>query len=296
MVRKHVLVVAALFAAACTAEPAPAPSTTTVPLKPPTLVNEVVPPQDVITVVRDVVDGRTVEFADGTKVRISLLAEPEDCFAEAALNFARSALLARSVRYTGVAFGEVELELEDGTDYAVLAVRQGVLRPEGVDGGPLISAREEASAAKRGLWGPPCDGSGTSKPAPTTTTTTATTTPPPRPTTTTPPPPARACKVAYRVSDQWQGGFQASVEVRNTGTDAIDGWVLRWAFANGESVREMWNATPRQYGPVVSAVNAGYNPKIAAGSSVQIGYNGTSRGSHRAPGSFTLNGVQCSAG
>ncbi|HUQ61156.1 cellulose binding domain-containing protein [Lentzea sp.] len=295
VLRKHVLVSVALLATACTAEPAPVPSTSTVPLKPPTLVNEIVPPQDVITVVRDVVDGRTVELADGTKVRIALLAEPKECFAGAALNFARSTLLARSVRYTGVTLGEVDLELEDGTDYAVLAVRQGALRPEGVDGGPLVDARDEAQAARRGLWGPPCDGSDTSKPAPTTTT--APTTTPPRPTTTPPPPPpAKACAVTYRVVNQWQGGFQVSVTVRNTGTAAVDGWVLRWAFSGGESIREMWDATGRQYGPAVSAANAGYNPKIAAGSSVQFGYNGSSRGSHRAPGAFTLDGTQCSVG
>ncbi|HEX7301897.1 cellulose binding domain-containing protein [Lentzea sp.] len=295
MLRKHVLVVA-LLASACTATPAPPPSSsTTVPLKPPTLVNEVVPPQDVITVVRDVVDARTVEFADGTIVRVALLAEPKPCFAEAALNFARSTLLARAVRYTGVTLGEVNLELEDGTDYAVLAVQQGAVRPEGVDGGPLISAREEATAARRGLWGPPCDGSDTSKPAPTTTTTVPpTTTTPPRPTTT--PPPAKACAVSYRVVQQWQGGFQVSVTVRNTGTAAVNGWVLRWAFSGGESVREMWDATARQYGSAVSASNASYNPRIAAGASVQFGFNGISRGSHQAPGAFSLNGAQCSAG
>ncbi|MFD5830703.1 cellulose binding domain-containing protein [Lentzea sp. NPDC060358] len=296
MLRKHVLVLA-LLASACTAEPAPPPpSSTTVPLKPPTLVNEVVPPQDVLTVVRDVVDARTVEFADGTIVRIALLAEPKPCFAESSLAFARSTLLARSVRYSGVTLGEVNLELEDGTDYAVLAVRQGALRPEGVDGGPLVSAREEASAARRGLWGPPCDGSDTSKPAPTTTTTVPppTTTTAPRPTTTTPP--AKPCSVAYRVTGQWQGGFQVSVTVRNTGTAAVNGWAVRWSFSGGEALREMWDASGRQSGAAVSASNLGYNARIAPGGSVQFGFNGSSRGTHRAPGAFTLNGAQCAVG
>jgi endonuclease YncB( thermonuclease family) len=298
--RSHLLVMLVLLTGACTAEPAAPPPSTQSYLKQPTLINEVVPPQDVITVVRDVIDGRTVELADGSKVRIALLAPPAPCWAEASLSFARTTLLASSVRFTGLTPGEVNLELEDGTDYAVLAVQQGAMRPEGVDGGPLIAAQAEASAAKRGLWGPPCDGSGTAKPSPAPTTTPSTP-PPSRPaptttTTTTPPPPARPCAVAYRIVGQWQGGFQATVTVRNTGTTTTNGWTLRWNFANGESVREMWNASPRQFGATVDAVNADYNPQIAPGGSVEVGFNGNSHGVQTAPSSFTFNGAQCSVG
>ncbi|GLY47019.1 cellulose-binding domain-containing protein [Lentzea sp. NBRC 102530] len=291
MARGHLLVMLLLLTA-CTAEPAaeeprpvPTPSFTA-----PTLVGKVVPPQNVLTVVRDVIDARTVEFVDGTRVQISLLAEPKECFAKASLDFARKTLLATSVRYTVLTVGEVNLELEDGTDYAVLSVQQGALRPDGVDGGPLIAAQEEAKAAKRGLWGPPCEGSDTSKPVPTTTTPpppTTTTTPPP------PPPPARACAVSYRVTGQWQGGFQASVTVRNTGSEKVNGWSLLWAFPNGESVREAWDASARQYGSYVSATNLSYNRQIAAGGSVQFGFNGNSRGTHRPPTAFALNNVKC---
>ncbi|MFI6096192.1 cellulose-binding domain-containing protein [Lentzea sp. NPDC051213] len=297
MARKYLLVMLVLLVGACSAEPpAPPPSTRTSP-KPPSLINEVVPPQEVLTVVRDVIDGRTVELADGTKVRIALLAPPAACWSGAALTFARTTLLARSVRFTGLTPGEVNLALEDGTDYAVLAVQQGVLRAEGVDGGPLLSAESEAAAAKRGLWGPPCEGLDQSKPVQPTTTTPPPPAPPTRPaptTTTVPPPPARACAVAYRLTGQWQGGFQASVTVRNTSAVATNGWTLRWSFAHGETVRDMWNATPRQSGATVNAANADYNPQIAPGGSVQIGFNGNSRGATPAPAAFTLNGAQCS--
>ncbi|MGI5507323.1 cellulose binding domain-containing protein [Lentzea sp. CA-135723] len=291
MARGHLLVMLLLLTA-CTAEPAaeepppaPTPSFTA-----PTLVGKVVPPQDVLTVVRDVIDGRTVEFVDGTRVRVALLAEPKECFAKASLDFARSTLLATSVRYTVLTLGEVNLELEDGTDYAVLAVQRGALRPEGVDGGPLVAAQEEAKAGKRGLWGPPCEGSDTSKPVPTTTTTT-----PPPPTTTAPPPPrpAKACSVSYRITGQWQGGFQASVIVRNTGTEKVTGWSLLWTFSSGESVRDAWDASVRQYSSLVSASNTGYNQQIASGGSVQFGFNGSTRGSARPPTAFVLNNVKC---
>lgn len=290
MARRHLLVLSVLLIGACSAAPAaPAPLPQT-PLKPPTLVNEVVPPQNVLTVVRDVVDGRTVEFADGTKVRIALLAEPKECFAKAALDFARSTLLASSVRFTVLTIGEVNLELEDGTDYAVLAVRQGALKPEGVDGGPMIAARDEATAAKRGLWGPPCEGSDTTKPAPPTTTTTKA----PPPAAAAPPKPAKACAAAYRITGQSQGRFQATLTVRNTGTEAVNGWSLLWTVSNGDTLQNVSNASGRQYGAIVSVANETANRQIASGGSVQLGITGTTRGTHKAPTAFVFNSVQCS--
>ncbi|RDI16820.1 cellulose-binding domain-containing protein [Lentzea flaviverrucosa] len=306
--RKHWLVVLVLLTGACTAEPpSPAPSSRT-PWKPPSLVNEEARYQGVLHFVRDVIDGRTVELADGTKARIAQLAEPPACWSEGALSFARTTLLATAVRISPVVSGDVNLTLEDGTDYALLAVRQGVLRAQGVDGGALLTAESEAAGANKGLWGPPCDGldaplppATTGLPAPDTTAApprpVPTTTVPPRPapTTTVPPkPPARTCAVAYRISGQWPGGFQANVNVRNTGSTSVNGWTLRWSFANGQTVTEMWNAKARQSGATVNAANADYNPQIQPGGSVSIGFNGSVRGSNSVPGAFTLNGQSCS--
>ncbi|MGI5507369.1 cellulose binding domain-containing protein [Lentzea sp. CA-135723] len=354
-----------LLAGACSAEPpVPAP-VTTMPWRPPTLVNEQVPYERVLHVVRDVVDGRTVELADGRKVQIAQLAAPVGCWAEGALAFARTTLLASAVRISPVRSGDVRLELEDGTDYAVLAVRQGVVRAQGVDGGPLstaesgtaanaqplptagsesaanaqvaptagseaaansrplLIAQAEAAAAGRGVWGPPCDTSTPATPGladpghlnpghpdlgqptprqptpgqPAPGNTSGTTTKAPAPTNARPPaPPSQACVVAYRVTGQWPGGFQASVSVRNTGSSSVDGWTLRWTFANGQSVTDMWNARARQSGAVVNALNADYNPHIAPGGEVVIGFNGATRAGNSAPGAFTLNGLPCGAG
>ena len=308
MARKNLLVVLVLLTGACTAGPQePAPTTRT-PWKPPSLINDEARSQGVLHFVRDVIDGRTVELADGTTVRVAQVAVPENCWAQNALAFARTTLLASAVRITSFVSGEVNLVLEDGTDYAVLAVRQGVLRANGVDGGPLVAAESEAVAAKAGLWGPPCDGRGAvppvpsatvpqlPAPAPTTAPDRPTTTVPPRPAPTTEPPrpPARVCAVSYRVVHQWPGGFQANVIVRNTGSGAINGWTLRWNFTDGQGVNEMWNATARQSGATVNAVNASYNPQIQPGGSVTIGFNGSVRGGNSAPGAFTLNGQTCS--
>src|SRR5690349_19182267 len=128
------------------------------PVKQPSLINEDTRPENVLHFVRDVLDARTVELADGTAVRVAQLAAPPDCWSAGALAFARTTLLASAVRINRFLSGEVNLTLEDGTDYALLAVQRGVLRAEGADGGPLISAETEAAAANRGLWGPPCNG------------------------------------------------------------------------------------------------------------------------------------------
>lgn len=323
MARKNLLVVLVLLTGACTAQPpAPAPTTRT-PWKPPSLLNQEGPAQGVLQFVRDVIDARTVELADGSKVRVAQLAPPATCWEASALDFARTTLLASTVRITTFLSGEVNLVLEDGTDYALLAVQRGILRSQGVDGGPLMAAESEAAAANVGLWGPPCEGldlaqpspqtpqlpphqpgqpptqnqpapnppGGTTsppKPAPTTTQ------PRPAPTTTTVPrPPARVCAVAYQVTNEWPGGFQVNMTVRNIGSSTINGWTVRWTFPNGQSIREMWNATPRQYGATVDASNASYNGQITPGGTVTIGFNGNMSWGNGEPGAFTLNGQSC---
>jgi mannan endo-1,4-beta-mannosidase len=102
-----------------------------------------------------------------------------------------------------------------------------------------------------------------------------------------------ACSVAYRVTSQWQSGFQGDVVVKNTGSAAVNGWTVKWTFANGQAVTQMWNATASQSGSQVSAVNAAYNPAIPAGGSVGFGFTGTWTGSNTAPAAFTLNGASC---
>ena len=279
------LLVLALLAGCSAPPPAPAPPTRA-SQKPPTLVNEQVRSEGVLHFVREVLDGRTVELADGTKARIAQLAAPPACGEAGALSFARTTLLASAVRISPVLSGDVKLTLEDGTDYALLAVRQGALRAEGPDGGALLTAESEAAAAHRGLWGPPCEAPVV---APPTTTVRSSA----RLTSTTPPP-ARTCAVSYRLSGQWPGGFQAHVNVRNTGTAPINGWVVRWTFASGQVVTEMWNGTSKQFRGTVDAVNAHYNAAIPPGGSVEIGFNGSAQRGNAAPTAFTLNNQPCS--
>ncbi|MEV6715563.1 cellulose-binding domain-containing protein [Lentzea sp. NPDC051208] len=270
----------------------------------PTLVNE--SRGDVPAVVRAVVDGRTVELDSGERVEVSLLAQPAACWAAGARAFAEKWLLGKTVRVTALTPGEVNLRLEDGTDYASLAVREGVLRAQ-TAAGSLAEAELGAAREDRGLWGAPCNGMDAT---PTTTTTTTTAapsaqrveSPESKPTTTVPSPvvtstpPAPACAVAYRVEGQWQDGFQGRITISNTGGAPINGWTLRWSFADGQSVRQMWNASVSQRGSAVAATGVDQARSISPRGHVEIGFLGTFRDRNTAPASFTLNGTACTTG
>lgn len=147
----------------------------------------------------------------------------------------------------------------------------------------------------------------TTTPTPTQTTTptptpTKTTTPTPTPTKTTTPtptptqPPTANCKVQYVITNQWPGGFGATINITNTGTTAINGWTLKFTFANGQTISQLWNGSVSQSGSAVTVTNVSYNGSIPAGSSVNPapGFNGNWNGTNSVPTSFTLNGSTCS--
>ncbi|MFC5827999.1 cellulase family glycosylhydrolase [Nonomuraea insulae] len=103
---------------------------------------------------------------------------------------------------------------------------------------------------------------------------------------------ATGCRVAYKVSSQWTGGFTANVDVTNLG-DPINGWSLAWSFPSGQAVTQAWNATVTSSGAQVTAVNASYNGAVATDATVSFGFNGSWSGGNAVPAAFTLNGVTC---
>lgn len=104
---------------------------------------------------------------------------------------------------------------------------------------------------------------------------------------------AAGCRVDYRVTNQWGGGFGADVTVTNLG-DPVNGWTLTWSFTAGQQVTQVWNATVTQSGAQVTAHDAGYNAAIGTGGTANFGFNGSwNDTSNPAPASFALNGVTC---
>jgi len=107
-----------------------------------------------------------------------------------------------------------------------------------------------------------------------------------------------ACSVGYTINSQWPGGFGAAITINNTGTTAVSSWTLTWAFANGQTISQLWNGNATQSGANVTVTNESYNGSIPAGGSLTgIGFNATWNNSTNAvPASFALNGVTCTGG
>jgi expansin (peptidoglycan-binding protein) len=118
--------------------------------------------------------------------------------------------------------------------------------------------------------------------------------PSPSPSPTTTPTAGTACRVGYSVND-WGGGFTGTMTLTNTGTTALNGWTLRFAFPGNQQIGQGWSATWAQSAANVTATNASYNGNLTPGASTQIGFNGTYTGSNPLPTAFTLNGVTCAA-
>ncbi|HEX7737108.1 MAG TPA: cellulase family glycosylhydrolase [Ktedonobacteraceae bacterium] len=117
------------------------------------------------------------------------------------------------------------------------------------------------------------------------------TTPTPTPTQTS----GSSCKVQYAITNQWQGGFGANITITNTGSTAINGWSLKFSFANGQTITQLWNGSYTQSGSAVTITNLSYNASIAPGATLSSnpGFNGNWNGSNSAPTAFTLNGTAC---
>jgi len=100
------------------------------------------------------------------------------------------------------------------------------------------------------------------------------------------------CTVKYTASS-WNTGFTGSVKVTNSGSSALTSWSLKFSFANGQAVTQGWSAKWSQSGAVVTAANEAWNGNLAAGGTVDIGFNGSHTGTNTNPTAFTLNGAAC---
>ncbi|GAA0260397.1 glycoside hydrolase family 48 protein [Saccharothrix mutabilis subsp. mutabilis] len=103
---------------------------------------------------------------------------------------------------------------------------------------------------------------------------------------------AVACTVEYKVTSQWQGGFGASVAIRNQG-DPVNNWRLTWTFPDGQRVQQGWNGTFSQSGNAVTVTAPSWAPNLAAGAQYSVGFNGSWTGQNRPPTDFAINGTPC---
>jgi hypothetical protein len=107
------------------------------------------------------------------------------------------------------------------------------------------------------------------------------------------------CRITYSASN-WGGtpGFTANLTLVNTGTTALAGWTLSFAFTAGQRLTAPgWSAnwTQAAGSSTVTATNLDWNGNLAPNASTSFGFNGTFNGtSNPAPTSFTVNGNTCS--
>jgi hypothetical protein len=101
------------------------------------------------------------------------------------------------------------------------------------------------------------------------------------------------CTVTYSLINSWPGGFQGQTVVKNTGSNAINGWTLAWTFPGDQKITQLWNGTHTQYREAIRVTNASYNAAIPPGGTATVGFTGTFTSNDTSPSAFTLNGKPC---
>ncbi|RVX47691.1 GDSL-like lipase/acylhydrolase family protein [Nonomuraea polychroma] len=91
------------------------------------------------------------------------------------------------------------------------------------------------------------------------------------------------CTATYKNAGQWQGGFQGEVTVKNTGTTPMNGWTVRWTFANGQQISQIWNGTLSASGADVTVRNVNWNGSLAPGATATFGFLASWNGTNTAP-------------
>lgn len=110
--------------------------------------------------------------------------------------------------------------------------------------------------------------------------------------------PPAGCHVRYTVNASWPGHFQVSMAITNTSSTPVNGWALRWEYANGQRITQLWDGVAHQNGRYVTVNNAFYNPSIAPGGTLGgVGFNAERDDFTNAkPPNFTLNNRRCTVG
>ncbi|MEN3358495.1 MAG: mannan endo,4-beta-mannosidase, partial [Mycobacteriales bacterium] len=103
--------------------------------------------------------------------------------------------------------------------------------------------------------------------------------------------------VTYKNTNQWGTGFQGDVTIRNNAAAAINGWTLRWTWANGQVITQSWNSKFTQTTADAAVTNEAWTANIGGnGGTVSFGFIANWSGTNTAPTAFTLNNTTCTAG
>lgn len=86
--------------------------------------------------------------------------------------------------------------------------------------------------------------------------------------------PPAGVQCTYKVDNQWNTGFVATIRLTNTGTQTVNGWSVNWAYPAGVTRTNGWNANVTGTNPY-NATPLSWNSAIAPGQFVEFGMQGT---------------------
>jgi endoglucanase len=117
--------------------------------------------------------------------------------------------------------------------------------------------------------------------------------PAPSPQAPTPVTPSTFCTTASRTFSDWGTGYNADLELTNTGAGPVNGWTVTWQFSGDEKVRELWNGRFTQEGRKVSVTDAGWNAGLPQNSAAYLGFIVEYSGEPGSISKITFNGFPC---
>ncbi|MET9800017.1 lytic polysaccharide monooxygenase [Streptomyces sp. NPDC006368] len=100
-------------------------------------------------------------------------------------------------------------------------------------------------------------------------------TPGPTPTPTPTPAPTGVCSAAQRTVNVWNGGYQAEVTVKNTGTAPLPSWMVHATLPDGQRVDSVWNGTLGGSGTAITVSSVAWNGNLAPGATTTYGFTAT---------------------
>jgi len=101
-----------------------------------------------------------------------------------------------------------------------------------------------------------------------------------------------AVTCTFTVTNSWNGGFTANVDITNNGT-AINGWTLRWTFTTPTADVRGWSAViTEQDGNRATATNMSWNGGILTGQTTSFGWTAAATATG-VPTDLTINGQPC---
>ena len=110
--------------------------------------------------------------------------------------------------------------------------------------------------------------------------------------------PASSCHIDYIIQSDWSTGFNAVINITNTGATTINGWALTWTWAGNQAITSAYGTNSwNQGGPSVtlSAPPGFWDAAISPGQtlSYDIGLSATYSGTNTSPTAFLINGTMC---